>query len=98
MPLTCRSAACSHRSGLAAPAPRNLTARKDAAQIGSFWLIDDGVQARIAGKFPGSAITIVDSGKLVYSKGYGIADLNSLELDKVPFIEDTVTDIASVLA
>lgn len=46
----------------------------------------------------GSAITIVDSGKLVYSKGYGIADLNSLELDKVPFIEDTVTDIASVLA
>jgi len=46
----------------------------------------------------GSAIAIVDSGKLVYSEGYGVADLNSFEFDKVPFIEDTVADIDSVLA
>lgn len=76
----------------------SLTALKDANLIGSFPLIDDEVQARIAGKFPGCAIAIVDSGKVVYTKGYGFADLNSLEFefDNVAFTKDTVAGIGSV--
>ena len=71
----------------------SVTAVKDAQQIGSIAAIDVEVTSRMAGKFPGCAIAIVEGDEIVYMKGYGFSHFNvsSLPPILVPFTTTTTS-------
>lgn len=74
-----------------------LTTLRDAQFVASIPAIDNEVLVRMAGKFPGCAIGIVDHGQVAYLKAYGIADLNGAgAADDEPFTTSTVCGIGSV--
>lgn len=74
-----------------------LTTLRDAKFVSSIPVIDTEVLTRMAGKFPGCAIGIVDHGEVAYLKAYGVADLNGPgAADDVPFTTSTVGGIGSV--
>ncbi len=74
-----------------------LTTVRDAKFVSSIPVIDNEVLTRMAGKFPGCAIGIVDHGQVAYLKAYGVADLNGPgAADDVPFTTSTVCGIGSV--
>jgi CubicO group peptidase (beta-lactamase class C family) len=54
--------------------------------------VDQLMQKRIRPKGPGAAVLVVRGGKVVHSRGYGLANLK----DKTPVTPQTVFDLASV--
>ncbi len=76
----------------------SLTKLKDAKHLGTIQVIDDEVLARMAGRFPGCAIAIVDGDEIAYMQGYGVADFHvkANPFDDDPFTKSTVGGIGSV--